>query len=158
MGVAKVKRNTAGSVNGGYRVWHQGRTHPFSIEPRVSSHAANTSRKYLYPFTYVILPTQLTFTPLTQAPQQVPPHPFSSSLPSHNSSTTRLPTRSRTEKQRWCLQRRCKLLVTVARRYGDRIWMSAGLQVVEISRRWKMAGCEGVGLGGWFGGWRGREF
>lgn len=38
MGVAKVKRNTAGSVNGGHRVWYQGRTRPFSIEPRVSSH------------------------------------------------------------------------------------------------------------------------
>lgn len=35
MGVAKVKWNTARSANRSYRVQHQGRTRPFSIEPRV---------------------------------------------------------------------------------------------------------------------------
>ncbi len=87
MGVAKVKWNTARSANRSYRVQHQGRTRPFSIEPRVSSHAANTSRKYTLYLCHPPDPANV-HTP-NPSPHSRSPPPFSSSL-RYLRTTTRL--------------------------------------------------------------------
>ncbi len=91
----------------------------------------------IYPFTYVILPTQLTFTPPTQAPTAGPP-PFSSSL-RYLRTTTRLhvylPALELRNDAGVFSVDFCKLLVTIARGYGDR-----DLDECGVCKSWKFRG------------------